>query len=214
MESQLSLDAEDNRCRFRGEPPHCRWLDSEAQLKKAEYVRFFWLILRGIALTLALWTFIASLSAFSYGEKLNPFLPAIFLVTSYALMTTSPESLRDWLLLSLLFPGFASRADEHAMEGEGAEKARQRLPDWPIVIYCVVIGLGCSWACSFLWFSRRYSFVSGPVVGATVAIVALYGVIAVLAGLLTGGNWRTALLVFLLAPGMLGGIALRFHFLS
>lgn len=178
-------------------------------MKNADRVRFLWLFLRGTALILALWTFIVSLSAFLYQQRLNPFLAAVFLLTSYALMTRFPNSSFDRSLLSRLFPAFASRSNKC----EKTEKVRHQLPDWPIAVYCVTIGLGCSWACAFLWFSRRYAFVSWPVVGATGVIVGLYGVMTVVVGLLTKGNWRAALLVFLVAPGTLGGIVLRFHLL-
>jgi hypothetical protein len=36
--------------------------------QKAKYARFFWPILRGIALIVALWAFIADLQGFMYGE--------------------------------------------------------------------------------------------------------------------------------------------------
>lgn len=37
--------------------------------QKAKYARFFWPILRGIALIVALWAFIADLQGFMYGER-------------------------------------------------------------------------------------------------------------------------------------------------
>ena len=63
---------------------------------------------------------------------------------------------------------------------------------------------------AFLWFYRRYALFSGPVVGTTVLIVALYATIGFLIARLIGGTWRTALLVFALASWILSGdVALR-----
>jgi hypothetical protein len=101
-----------------------------------------------------------------------------------------------------------------AIEAEGTEKAKQhRLPDWSLLAYGVIFGVGCNWTCAFLWFSRRYAFFSGPVVGATILIMALYAAIALLVARLTGRNWQIALLVFALAPGALGSIVLRLRLL-
>ena len=185
-------------------------VEDKSTVKKEKYVSLFWPIVRGVCLIVALWSFIAGLSVFLHGEKLGTVLPAVFLLASYGVVTMPPKSLRDWVLRLLAYPGFASWANKAAIEREGTEKARQhRLPDWPIVAYCFTVGLGCNWACAFLWFSRRYSLFSGPVVGATGLIIVLYAAIALLLGLVTGGKWRTALLVFLVAPGTLGVIVLR-----
>jgi len=73
-----------------------------------------------------------------------------------------------------------------------------RLFDWWLVTYFVIIGLGFNWACVFLSFSRRYAFFSTPVITVTGLIMASYAAIALLVGLLTRGNWRAALLVFVL----------------
>ena len=89
-----------------------------------------------------------------------------------------------------------------------------RMPDWSIVSYCVMVGLVSNWGCTFLWFSRRYALFSAPVIMVTGLIMALYAAIAVIVARLTGGNWRTALLVFLFAPGTLGCIVLRSRLLG
>jgi hypothetical protein len=68
-------------------------------------------------------------------------------------------------------------------------------------------------AIAFLWCSRRYAPLSGLVVGATGVIVALYVAIALLVGVLTGGNWQTARRVFLLTPVILGFFVLGSGFL-
>jgi hypothetical protein len=168
-----------------------------------------------MALILAVWSFIVSLSAFLHGQELRPIPAVVFLVASYAVFTTvHPKSLGNWALWLFVLPGFASRTKKQIMEAEGIENTRQHWsPDWPILVYCVTIGIGCSWACAFLWFSRRYAFFSMPVAGAAGLITILYSLIALFTGLVTGRNWRTALRVFLLAPGILGGIVLRLHLL-
>lgn len=184
-------------------------VEDQSTVKKTNYARFFWPILRGIALIVALSAFIADLLGFLYWGKWGTALVVVFFLASFAMMATAPprQSLGDLILFILTYPGLGSLRNKTAIEGKGGEKARQqRLPDWSLVIYCVIVGLGCNWACAFLWFSRRYAPFSGPVVGATGLIVASYAAIALVVGLLTGGNWRTALLVFLFAPGTLSGL--------
>ena len=174
-----------------------RATEDQGIVRKAKHARFFWPILRGIALIVALWAFIAFFSVLLYGIKRDAgnwgTAALVFVLASYALvwMNPKPETLT-------------------VVEGEGPEKARQhRLPDWSLLAYCFITGLGCNWACVFLWFSRRYVLFSGPVVGATSLIMALYAAIALLVARLTGGNWRTALLVFAFAPLSLAGLVLR-----
>ncbi|HTS05242.1 MAG TPA: hypothetical protein VMP68_06640 [Candidatus Eisenbacteria bacterium] len=158
---------------------------------KAEYVRFIWPILRGIALVVALWAFIAGLPALLYSGKWGKAW-LVFGIASFVLiaMTAKPETLP-------------------AIEGERAVGKRHRLPDWTLLSYCAITGLGYNWACVFLWFSRRYAFFSAPVVGATGLILGFYVVIGVIAAWLTGGSWRTGFLVLALAPCALGGAVLR-----
>jgi hypothetical protein len=104
-----------------------------------------------------------------------------------------------------------------ASEGEGTTR-QFRLPQWSLFSYFFIIGLGLNWACAFLWFSRRYAFFSTPVIAVTGLIMAFYAATALLvtwfessfnnAGV-AGVNWRTALLVFVFAPGALASIILR-----
>jgi hypothetical protein len=174
-----------------------------------------WLILRGMALILALWSFVMSLSAFLDGQALRPIPAVVFLAASYTVFTiVRPKSLGNWALWLFVLPGFALGGRNNKMEGQGTDNTRRPWSqDWAILVYSICIGLACSWACAFLWFSRRYAFFSGQVAGVTGLITIFYSVIAVLAGLVTGRNWRATLLVFLLAPGIVGGIVLRFHLL-
>jgi hypothetical protein len=163
----------------------------QGTVKKAKYARFFWAIIRGIALIVAMYAFMGLLAGFLFGGKWAA-VP-IFVLATYALiwMNRKPETLS-------------------AIEGEGTEMERQhQLPDWSLLAYGVIFGLGCNWVCVFLWFSRRYAFFSCPVVGVTVLIMAVYIAIALLVARLTRGNWGTVLLVFALAPGTLGSIVLR-----
>jgi hypothetical protein len=154
------------------------------------YARFFWPILRALALIVALWAFVVDLPVLLYSGKWGTTW-LVFAIASFALiaMTPKPET----------FP---------AIEGEGAGKARRRLP-WTLLIYCGITGLGYNWACAFLWFSHRYALFSGPVIGALTLILVLYVIIGLVVGRLTGGTWRTALLVLALAPCAIGGIVLR-----
>jgi len=102
------------------------------------------------------------------------------------------------------------RETQQEIEGRGTVTTRQnRLPDWYIVTYCVVIGVGLDWACAFQWFFRRYAFFSGPVLGATTLIVALYASIGFLVARMMRRDWRTALLLFGLASWIGGNVAVR-----
>ena len=123
---------------------------------KAQYARLAGPVLGGIVWIVALCAFIAFLAAGLYRGKWEAAL-LVFILASLALRATVP-----W------------REAPHAIEGEGSVTARQSsLPDWYLVSYCLVIGVGLDWAYAFLWFSRRYAFFSGPVVGVTGLIVAL-----------------------------------------
>jgi len=156
---------------------------------RGSYVRFFWPVLRSIALIVALWAFVTDLPALLYWGKWGPTWPA-FAIASFALiaMTPRPETLP-------------------AIEGEG-EDVRRCVP-WLLLIYCAITGLGYTWGCVFLWFSRKYTFLSGPVIGTLTFVLVSYGVVGLVVGRLTGGNWRTALLVLALAPCAISGIVLR-----
>jgi hypothetical protein len=173
-----------------------------------------WPIFRGITSIAALWAFISELLVFLHGGRLGTALPWVFLLSSYLLMTIPPKSWRDWFLFLFVFPGSASLANKAEANAKGTERAKHRRSlDWPVVVYFVIVGLGCNWAIAFLWFSRRYAPLSGLVVGATGVIVALYVAIALLVGVLTGGNWQTARRVFLLTPVILGFFVLGSGFL-
>jgi len=170
--------------------------------------RLLWPIARGITSIVALWAFISGLLVFLHGGRLmGTALPWVFLLASYLLMTIPPTSWRDWFLFLFVFPGFASMANRAERKAKGVAK-RYRSLDWPVVAYLVIVGMGCDWAIAFLWFSRRYAPFSGLVVGTTGVILSLYVAIAVLVGVLTGGNWWAARRVFLLTPVLLGFIVL------
>jgi hypothetical protein len=175
----------------KGETPEAM---KERGAVKAKYARFFWPILRGIALIMALCAFVPFLAGFLYeGSWGTGVALGAFGLASFALivMNLKPETLP-------------------ATEGEATKKATERrLPDWSLIAYSVVVGLGFNWVCVFLWFSRRYAFFSTPVVGVTCLILALYAAIGLLAARLTGGNWRIALLVFALVPLVVGSTVLR-----
>lgn len=171
-------------------------VEDQVAVNTGKYARFFWPILRGIALIVALCAFIEALSEFLYGGKWGIALP-VFMLATYALIAMNPKA-----------------ETLPTMKGEATEKARQhRLPDWSLVAYCVITGLGFNWCCVFLWFSRKYAFFSVPIVSVTGLILALYATIGLLVARLTGYNWRSALLVFAVAPGVLASIVLRWGLL-
>lgn len=116
-----------------------------------------------------------------------------------------------FMLASLTLKGMIPKAETiAAFEGESSLRAgMRRLPDWSVVAYCVVTGLSSTWACVFLWFSRRYAFFSGPILGVTVSILTLYAAIGFFVALLIGGNWRTVVMVFILESWGLSCIVLR-----
>jgi hypothetical protein len=174
-------------------------VEDQGAVEKAKYVHFFWPILRGIVLIVALYASIELFSVLLFGGLYGGSWLAVpgTLLANYALI---------WMAHN-------KRETLPAIEGEGTEKRPYRLPDWSLLIYWVIIGLGCNWVCAFLWFSRRYALFSGPVVSATGLIMGLYAAIALLVALLTGGNWRTALLVFVAVPVNLAGLVLSLRLL-
>jgi hypothetical protein len=163
-------------------------MEGQVMVKKAQYARFFWPTLRGITLILASCGFIASYSGLLHGENWG--LP-VFVVGTIALvaMTAKPDAIED----------------------EGTEKFAQRRVPWSLIAYGIITGVGFNWVCVFRAFSRQYAFFSVPVVGATGLIMVVYAAIGLLVVRLAGGNWRTALVVFAVAPGVLGGFVLRLH---
>jgi hypothetical protein len=167
----------------------------QGAVKKANYARFFWPILRGMTLIVALWAFVAFLRVFLYGGEWETAV-AVYIVTSLALI--------------------AITAKQETLPACGGDRSLRRsllrLP-WPITAYCGITGIGYTWVCVFLWYSRRYPFLSCPVVSAMGLILVLYAVIALVVAWLTGGNWRTGLMTFgiaLCAPSI---IVLRLHLL-
>jgi hypothetical protein len=157
-------------------------------VKKAN---FFWPAFHGIALILASCGFIASLSEFLDGEDSTVSL-LVFVLGTFALVVMSFR--QDTL---------------PTIEGEGTEKLKQRRMLWFLFAHCVIIGVGFNWVSAFLVFSRRYTFFSVQVVGATGLIMVVYAAMGVLAAFLTGGNWRKALLVFAGTLLMLGAFIFR-----
>jgi Kef-type K+ transport system membrane component KefB len=144
---------------------------------ESKHVKWSGAILRATVLVVALCAFISLLRGFLFGEKWEASL-LVFALASFALTSTARTG-----------------ETPRAARGTGPVTAWwQRLPDWPLVSYCIIVGLGFNWACAFLWFSRRHAFFSTPVIGATAVTEALYAGIGFLVARLTGRNWRTALL--------------------
>lgn len=155
----------------------------EHRTVKAKYVRFIGPVLRGMVLVVVLCALIPLVRGLLSGENwVTAF--SVFALASATLMAMIPMS------------------DERTARKRG-------LPDWSLIGYGVITGLGWNWACAFLWFSRRYSFFSFPVISAVGLIMAFYAVIALIVARSTGGNWRIALLVFAIAPVVVGGTVFR-----
>ncbi len=163
---------------------------------KANHNRLFWPILRGTALIVALCAFFPLLVGLLYGRTWGT-SAIVFALASFALITTT-----SWRETSLPMPD-----DRTVMT------LWQRLP-WTLVTYCAITGVGYNWVCAVLWFSRRYAAFSGPVAGAMGWILVLYAIIGIVVAWLTRGNWRTALVVFALAPCILSGLVLRLRILG
>jgi hypothetical protein len=152
---------------------------------KAEHARFSWPIL--MVLAVGLCAFVPMLAGFLYGDNWGTGLAlGVFILATYALVAMTPKP-----------------------EAPPATARQLGFPGWSLVSYCVIIGLGFNWACVFLWFSRQYAFFSAPVIGATGLIMAFCAAIAFLIARLTGGNWRTSLLVFVCASVFPAAIVLR-----
>lgn len=157
---------------------------------KAPSRPFISAILRAMVLVVALCSFVPVLADFVNGRAWGISLPIFFLASV-------------GVIGIMLWPGTAS-----SIERQRTVK-QFRLFDWWLLSYFITISLGLNWACSFLWLSRRDAFFSGPVIAVTALITASYAGIALLVALLTGRNWRTGLLVFAFAPGVLAIIVLR-----
>lgn len=147
-----------------------------------------------ILLVVALCAFAPTLAGLLYGQSLVTALAfGVFFLASFALVMISRMS---------------SLEAQPAIEGQ--EIPRQLgLAGWSLISYCAITGLGWNWACVFLSFARQYAFFSAPVIAVTVLIMAFYAGIAILVGLLTGGNWRKALGAFLFAAVVPAVIVLR-----
>lgn len=157
---------------------------------KAKYTHFLRPVLFGIVMIAALCAFIPFLAGILYevyggrwGAATVVFVFASF--TLAAMIPALPPTKGNWTA------------------------RRYRWPEWSLVGYFFIIGLGFNWACAFQWLSRQYAFFSIPVIAVTGLTMALYAAIALLVARLTGGNWRTALLVFVFAPCVLAGTVLR-----
>ncbi len=173
-------------------------IQDQGTVKKAKYARFLWPIFRGIVVLVAAWGFIAFLSVDLYGGELGFTAFVVFAIA----------------MLALRVMPFEPATPLHAIEGERTVKATQyRLPEWSLLAFGVIFGVGCNWECVFLWFSRRYDPLSAPVVGATALIMALYAAIAIAVACLTTKNWRTVVVVFAFVPGALAGVVLRLRLL-
>lgn len=158
-------------------------------------MRFIWALLRGAVLIVALCAFVPFLSGLLFGVGGGEWGAAaiLFAVASGTLIVTTPKGEITC----------AIEADETIKRG------KYRSPDWSLITYCVITGLGYSWTCAFLLFSRRYAFFSPPIIAATTLVLTLYVGVGFAVSFLTGANWRTALVICALAPGILGSMVLR-----
>ena len=189
----MSLDSERRQIIAKRET---KWAAQDQGTEKKTKARLFWPILSGIALIVAMLAFIPHLLVLLHGGKSGIALP-VFAVASFVLIAMT-----------------RLRETPPAMVGDRTVMAVwHRLP-WTFVAYCVITGMGYNWVCAVLWFSRRYAVFSGPVVGAIGVILTLYAVMGIAVAWLTGGNWRTALAVFVLAPCILSGFVLRLRLLG
>ena len=74
------------------------------------------------------------------------------------------------------------------------------IPDWCIVVFCIVSGLALNWAWAYSWFDQHLALTSGPVLLKVASFVALNALVAFLAALLhTRRRWQLGAAYFLLA---------------
>jgi hypothetical protein len=154
---------------------------------------FYGPVLRSIVLIVSLSALVPYFTGMLHKEFGGTWLAAtmVFVLASYALMAMVSRSERS------------STADL----GKGAR--RLRIPDWTLVTYGALTGLGFTWDCVFLCFSGRYGLFSNLILGVTIITVLFYVIIASLVARLTKGNWWTVLLILAIAPGVLAGVVLR-----
>jgi len=173
-------------------------IEDQGTAKKARFARLFWPIFRGIVAMVAAWSFVAFLSVDLYGGKLGFTAFVVFLIA----------------MLAVRVMPFAPVTPLRAVEGQGTLKATQyRFPEWSLLAFGVIFGVGCNWECVFLWFSRRYDPLSVQVVGTTALIMVLYTAVSIVVACLTTKNWRTVVVAFAFGPGALAGIVLRLRLL-
>jgi len=161
---------------------------------KAEHARFLRPVLFCVVITLAWCAFIAALAFLAvlpYAKRLEADMAFwLFLFASSALTMTIP----------LLLP-----------KKRGGWRERQYgWQEWSFMSHFFIIGLGLTWACAFLAFSREYAFFSFQVMAVTGLIMALYVAIALLVAAMTG-HWRGTVLVLAAVPYAMALIVLRLH---
>jgi hypothetical protein len=183
----------DNRAMIpRQDPPQ---VVEENGTAKAEHARFLRPVVFCVVIGLAWCAFIAALAFLAVlpcAKRLEADMAFwVFLFASSALTMTT----------LLLMP----------KKSRGAWTERQYgWQDWSFMSYFFLMGLGLTWACAFLAFSREYAFFSFPVMAVTGLIMALYVAIALLVAVMTG-HWRGAVLVLAVVPCAMALIALRLH---
>lgn len=173
-------------------PERKRPMAEEHGTVKTKYARFPVPVLRGMVLIVALCAFIPFLAGLLYTyEAIWVAAAVVFFLSSLTLVAMAPKH-------------------ETLPASEVEETARQlRLPHWSLVTYFAITGLGFNWVCAFLWFGRRYALFSAPVIAVTGLLIVFYAAVGLLVARLTGGNWRAAVLVVILAPTAVAGIVLR-----
>jgi hypothetical protein len=122
------------------------------------------------------------LFAFALNWSWKPFLPVMAVF---------------WVMATLV------RLHHHASRKTDVRARRPRLPDWCLGGFCISYSLAFNWLSSYCWFSPRYAFFSGPVLREMGLIVALNAAIAFFGAYLMGGNWRTAMGLFVFASYVL-----------
>jgi hypothetical protein len=163
--------------------------DAPQAIEVREKVKATYLpLLRGVGLLTALCAFLLFLKGFIFGGVSWEAAAAVFFLANFA--------------LAKIFP----------TEQETKTKSL-RLGDWVLFTYVTILGLGFNWLWAFLWFSRRYSFFSTQIIALAILVMAFWAAVALIVGLLTKRNWRTALLVFAAGPCIVASFFMRVHLL-